>query len=81
MAAKGRRKIRGGVARAQIEMLAPTTRLGNFRDILVAIAKDTAILVWLDGRRTEHEGEAAGEIFGAEIMELFTMGVGHYTEA
>src|SRR4029077_17585152 len=38
----------GGV-RGQIEMLRENA-LGNFRDILLNIAKDTAMLVWLDGR-------------------------------
>jgi len=66
-----------GKVRGQIEMLRENA-LGNFRDILVNIAKDTAMLVWLDGRtntRTKPQ-----ENFGREIMELFTMGVGHYTE-
>src|SRR5579871_510941 len=38
-----------GKVRGQIEMLRDNA-LGNFRDILLAIAKDTAMLVWLDGR-------------------------------
>ena len=53
--------------------------LGNFRDLLVDIAKDTAMLVWLDGRTNTRARPQ--ENFGREIMELFTMGVGHYTEA
>ena len=52
--------------------------LGNFRDLLVEIAKDTAMLVWLDGRTNVKARPQ--ENFGREIMELFTMGVGHYTE-
>jgi uncharacterized protein (DUF1800 family) len=66
-----------GHVRGQIEMLRDNA-LGNFRDILVNIAKDTAMLVWLDGRlntRTRPQ-----ENFGREIMELFTVGVGNYTE-
>ena len=43
------------------------------------IAKDTAMLVWLDGRTNTRA--MPQENFGREIMELFTMGVGHYTEA
>ena len=35
--------------------------LGNFRDLLIEVAKDPAMLVWLDGR-TNVEGEAAGEL-------------------
>jgi uncharacterized protein (DUF1800 family) len=67
----------GGV-RGQIEMLRDNA-LGNFRDLLMAIAKDTAMLIWLDGRTNTRARPQ--ENFGREIMELFTMGVGHYTEA
>ena len=63
--------------RGQIETLR-TMALGNFRDILVAMAKDVAMLVWLDGR--QNVKAQPQENFGRELMELFTMGVGHYTE-
>jgi len=63
--------------RGQIEMLRDNA-LGRFKDILLAIAKDTAMLVWLDGR-TNTKAKPQ-ENFGREIMELFTMGVGNYTE-
>jgi uncharacterized protein (DUF1800 family) len=66
----------GGV-RGQIEMLRDNA-LGNFRDILINIAKDTAMLYWLDGRTNVKARPQ--ENFGREIMELFTIGVGHYTE-
>ena len=61
----------------QIEMLRENA-LGNFREILLNIAKDTAMLVWLDGR-TNTKAKPQ-ENFAREIMELFTMGVGNYTE-
>jgi uncharacterized protein (DUF1800 family) len=67
-----------GKVRGQIEMLRDNA-LGNFRDILMNIAKDTATLVWLDGR-TNTKAKPQ-ENFGREIMELFTIGVGNYTEA
>ncbi len=67
-----------GQVRGQIEMLRDNA-LGNFRDILLAIAKDTATLVWLDGR-TNTKAKPQ-ENFGREVMELFTVGVGNYTEA
>jgi uncharacterized protein (DUF1800 family) len=52
--------------------------LGNYRDLLVEVAKDPATLVWLDGQfNTKAKPQ---ENFGREIMELFTVGVGHYTE-
>jgi uncharacterized protein (DUF1800 family) len=68
---------RGRVS-GQIEMLRENA-LGNFRDILLNIAKDTAMLVFLDGR-TNTKAKPQ-ENFAREIMELFTMGVGSFTEA
>src|SRR5258705_7769424 len=67
-----------GQVRGQLEMLRENA-LGNFRDILLNIAKDTAMLVWLDGR-TNFKAQPQ-ENFGREVMELFTVGVGNYTEA
>ena len=64
--------------RGQIEMLRDNA-LANFKDILLGIAKDTAMLVWLDGRTNTKTNPQ--ENFGREIMELFTVGVGNYTEA
>lgn len=52
--------------------------LGSFRDLLTAVAKDPAMLVFLDA--THNVKGAPNENFGREIMELFTMGVGKYTE-
>jgi uncharacterized protein (DUF1800 family) len=66
-----------GQVRGQLEMLRDNA-LGSFKDILLAIAKDTAMLVWLDGR-TNTKAQPQ-ENFGREIMELFTVGVGNYTE-
>jgi uncharacterized protein (DUF1800 family) len=52
--------------------------LGNFRDLLIEVAKDPAMLVWLDGRLNTRQRPQ--ENFGREIMELFTFGVGNYSE-
>ena len=52
--------------------------LGNFRDLLVAMAKDVAMLVWLDGRVNFRNQPQ--ENFARELMELFTMGVDTFTE-
>jgi uncharacterized protein (DUF1800 family) len=62
----------------QLEMLRANA-LGNYEQLLVEIAKDTAMLIWLDGRLNTRV--MPQENFGREIMELFSMGVGHYTEA
>ena len=51
---------------------------GNFRDLTIAVAQDPAMLSFLDAG-VNVKG-ASNENFAREIMELFTMGVGHYTE-
>jgi uncharacterized protein (DUF1800 family) len=63
--------------RGQIELFRDFA-VGNFRDLLVNVAKDVAMLVWLDGR-TNVKAKPQ-ENFARELMELFTMGVGHYVE-
>jgi uncharacterized protein (DUF1800 family) len=52
--------------------------LGKFRDLLIAMAKDPAMIVWLDGRTNTRQRPQ--ENFGREVMELFTFGLGNYTE-
>jgi hypothetical protein len=51
---------------------------GNFRELMVAVAKDPAMLSFLDAG-VNVKG-APNENFAREIMELFTMGVGNYSE-
>jgi hypothetical protein len=51
---------------------------GNFRDLMVAVAQDPGMLSFLDAG-VNVKG-APNENFAREIMELFTMGVGNYTE-
>jgi uncharacterized protein (DUF1800 family) len=51
---------------------------GDFRDLVVAVAQDPAMLYYLDAG-VNVKG-APNENFAREIMELFTMGVGHYGE-
>jgi len=53
--------------------------VGRFRDLLIAVAQDPAMLVFLDGRTNTRARPQ--ENFGREVMELFTWGIGHYTEA
>ena len=65
----------------KIELQLQTLRSGasgNFRDLLFAVAKDPAMLVYLDA--AQNVKGAPNENFGREVMELFTMGVGNYTE-
>ena len=51
---------------------------GNFGDLLIAVAQDPGMLYYLDAG-VNVKG-AANENFAREVMELFTMGVGNYTE-
>ena len=51
---------------------------GNFGDLVIAIAQDPAMLYYLDAG-VNVKG-AANENFAREVMELFTMGVGNYSE-
>jgi uncharacterized protein (DUF1800 family) len=53
--------------------------LGSFRDLLVSVGRDPAMLVWLDGQYN-HKGKP-NENYGREVMELFTLGINSYTEA
>ena len=53
--------------------------LGNYAELLRAVATDPAMLIYLDGRRN-HETRP-NENFARELLELFTLGEGHYGEA
>ncbi len=52
--------------------------MNNFRDLLVALAKNPAMIYWLDN--CENHSYAVNENWGRELLELFSMGVGNYTE-
>ncbi|MCS6919185.1 MAG: DUF1800 domain-containing protein [Fimbriimonadales bacterium] len=52
--------------------------LDNFKTLALEVAKDPAMLVWLDGNRNV-KGKP-NENFARELFELFTTGIGHYTE-
>src|SRR5262245_22654774 len=59
--------------------LMQTHALGSFRDLLVAMGTDAAMMVWLDT-----VGSTKGnpnENYARELMELFSLGIGNYTEA
>lgn len=51
---------------------------GPFRELCEAMARDPAMLIWLDG--TQSRGKAPNENFAREAMELFVLGEGNYTE-
>ncbi len=53
--------------------------LGDFRELLSGMSFDPAMLVWLDAK--ESKKGKPNENFARELMELFSLGIGHYTEA
>jgi uncharacterized protein (DUF1800 family) len=52
--------------------------LGNFRALLQEISKDPAMMVWLDTSLSKKG--MPNENYARELMELFSLGIGHYTE-
>ncbi len=50
----------------------------DMRTILVDLAKDPAMIHWLDN--SENHSDQPNENWGRELLELFSMGVGNYTE-
>ncbi len=52
--------------------------LGNFAELLQGMSTDPAMLVWLDGRDSKKGNP--NENYARELMELFSLGIGHYTE-
>jgi len=51
---------------------------GDFPDLVLAMARDPAMLIWLDGQTNTKEHP--NENFARELMELFTCGIGNYAE-
>ncbi len=62
---------------AQIDMFRQHG-LGNYRDLLLELAKNPAMIYWLDNN--ENHKDAPNENWGRELLELFSLGVGNYTE-
>ena len=67
-------------ARSQLNQVEMFRRsgLGSFRDLLLEISQDPAMLLWLDNN--ENHNGAINENFGRELLELFSMGIGTYSE-
>ena len=61
----------------QIDMLREHG-MGNYRDILIELSKNPAMIFWLDNN--ENHRDAVNENWGRELLELFSMGVSNYTE-
>jgi len=51
---------------------------GDWLEMLIAVTRDPAMLIWLD--QTQSRKEHPNENYAREVMELFALGEGHYTE-
>ena len=76
--ATGNGKVRDTRMMLQQNEMLRANAAGSFRDLLVGILTDPAMLVYLDNG--ENRKGHPNENFGRELLELFTMGVGNYTE-
>jgi hypothetical protein len=70
-------KVPANLMVGQIDLFR-THALGHFHDLLLAVSQDPAMLVWLDNRYNNklHPNEN----YAREVMELFSLGLGNYTE-
>ncbi len=72
------RKVRMPLLMYRQHMTLRRYALGNFRELLQAVARDPAMLIYLDGVASR-KGQP-NENFARELMELFTLGEGRYSE-
>ena len=52
--------------------------MGNYRDLLMTVAKNPTMIFWLDNN--QNHGTDVNENWGRELLELFSLGAGNYTE-
>jgi len=68
-------KVRSGILMQDDENFLRKNALGNFRDLLVGVTRDQAMLVWLDNDGNSGNGdEPPNENYAREFLQLFTMG-------
>jgi uncharacterized protein (DUF1800 family) len=72
------RKVKWPAALYRQNLLLRQHALGNFGTLLHAIARDPAMLIYLDGQQNRRD--KPNENFARELLELFTLGEGHYAE-
>ena len=76
--ATGVGKVGNAPMMAQQNQLFREHGLGVFSELLLRVARDPAMLSYLDG--AANKKAHPNENFAREVMELFTFGLGHYTE-
>ena len=76
--ATGRAKSEHGVSLDEQFVMLRSVAFSDLRTILTELSKDPAMLYWLDNN--ENIKGDPNENYGRELLELFSMGVGNYTE-
>jgi len=74
----GYSRVRDPVLLYRQNQLLRSLGAGNFDTLTQAVARDPAMLVWLDSN-TNSKGHP-NENFSRELLELFTLGIGNYSE-
>ena len=74
----GHRKVRHATLLLEQQKEISRRALGGFRDLLVAMLTDPAMLLYLDANRNRKA--RPNENLARELLELFTLGEGHYSE-
>ncbi|MGH2368651.1 MAG: DUF1800 domain-containing protein [Chloroflexota bacterium] len=75
--ATARSKVRIWTMASQYKMLRAHA-LDRFDAILLALSKDPAMIIWLDNKDSTKDN--LNENYGRELLELFAMGIGNYSE-
>lgn len=76
--ATGAEKVRDPVAMERQNAMLLERGTGRFDELLLDIARDPAMLVWLDNAASSRRHP--NENFARELFELFSLGIGHYRE-
>ena len=76
--ATSQQKVRSANLMYRQNVMLRNYAVGNFGALLREVSKDPAMLIYLDG--AQNRKGAPNENFAREVMELFTLGEGHYSE-
>ena len=76
--ATSQQKVRSAILMYRQNVMLRNYSTGNFGAMLREVSKDPAMVIYLDG--AQNRKGAPNENFGREVMELFTLGEGHYSE-
>ena len=76
--ATGNSKVDNGLPMLEQLQMFRDYGMGSYKELLIQLSKNPAMIFWLDNN--ENHKNAPNENWGRELLELFSMGVGNYTE-